>query len=115
MRREQYAKNKDKINDQKRAAYAARMDRQAVVKPGNGKAEKSAAYKDVTLEMYAAATPNSHRVQDLQEYAVGGMTYKVDGHNVQLDYSAHEKEIAEHNYCHINKIIGDQYSCQQTL
>lgn len=45
--------------------------------------------------MYAAATPNSHRVQDLQEYAVGGMTYKVDGHNVQLDYSAHEKEIAE--------------------
>ena len=32
--------------------------------------EKSAAYKDVTLEMYAAATPNSHRVQDLQEYAV---------------------------------------------
>ena len=47
------------------------------------------------LEMYAAATPNSHRVQDLQEYAVGGMTYKVDGHNVQLDYSAHEKEIAE--------------------
>jgi len=23
------------------------------------------------------------------------MTYKVDGHNVQLDYSAHEKEIAE--------------------
>lgn len=95
MRREQYAKNKDKINDQKRAAYAARMDRQAVVKPGNGKAEKSAAYKDVTLEMYAAATPNSHRVQDLQEYAVGGMTYKVDGHNVQLDYSAHEKEIAE--------------------
>ena len=95
MRREQYAKNKDKINGQKRAAYAARMDRQAVVKPGNGKAEKSAAYKDVTLEMYAAATPNSHRVQDLQEYAVGGMTYKVDGHNVQLDYSAHEKEIAE--------------------
>ena len=31
------------------------------------------------------------------------------------DKDIHEKEIAEHNYRHINKIIGDQYSCQQAL
>lgn len=34
-------------------------------------------------------------VQDLQEYTANGVTYKVDGHNVVLDYSSHEKEIAE--------------------
>ena len=31
------------------------------------------------------------------------------------DKNIHEKEIAEHNYRHINKIIGDQYGCQQAL
>ena len=31
------------------------------------------------------------------------------------DKDIHEKEIAEHNYRHINKIIGDQYGCQQAL
>lgn len=34
-------------------------------------------------------------MQDAQEYTKDGVTYKVDGHNVILDYSAHEKEIAE--------------------
>ena len=29
------------------------------------------------------------------------------------DKNIHEKEIAEHNYRHINKIIGDQYSCSE--
>jgi hypothetical protein len=39
--------------------------------------------------------PNSHPVQDLQSLTVDGVTYQVDGHNVELSYSPHEKEIAE--------------------
>lgn len=39
--------------------------------------------------------PNNHVVRDLLSYKVNGVTYTVDGHNVLLDYSHHEKEIAE--------------------
>ena len=53
------------------------------------------AYIDITGEWYPDAEPGSHQVQELNAYTVGGVTYKVDGHNVVLDYSAHEKEIAE--------------------
>ena len=52
-------------------------------------------YADITGNWYPDAEPNSHAVQDLQEVTVNGATYKVDGRNVQLKYSAHEKEIAE--------------------
>lgn len=52
-------------------------------------------YIDVTGKWRETAEPNSHVVQDLQEYTINGVTYKVDGHNVVLDYSSHEKEIAE--------------------
>lgn len=52
-------------------------------------------YTDVTEKWRETATPNSHVVQDLQGYTANGVTYKVDGHNVVLDYSSHEKEIAE--------------------
>lgn len=52
-------------------------------------------YADVTAQWRETATPNSHVVQDAQEYTKNGVTYQVDGHNVVLDYSAHEKEIAE--------------------
>lgn len=55
----------------------------------------AARYADVTEQWRKEATPNSHIVQDLHEYTVNGVTYKVDGHNVVLDYSQHEKEIAE--------------------
>ncbi len=55
----------------------------------------TARYADVTEQWRKEATPNSHIVQDLHEYTVNGVTYKVDGHNVVLDYSPHEKEIAE--------------------
>lgn len=58
-------------------------------------AETKQPYMDVTEKWREEATPNSHIVQDLQEYTVNGVTYKVDGHNVVLDYSPHEKEIAE--------------------
>lgn len=52
-------------------------------------------YVDITGNWYPDAKPNSHTVQDLQEYTVNGVTYKVDGRNVVLDYKPHEKEIAE--------------------
>ena len=50
---------------------------------------------DVTAEYLSTATPNSHVVQDLLAYVVNGTAYIVDGHNVVLNYSSHEKEIAE--------------------
>lgn len=52
-------------------------------------------YTDVTAQWFEEATPNSHVVQDAQEYVKDGVTYKVDGHNVKLEYSTHEREIAE--------------------
>ena len=52
-------------------------------------------YVDITGSWYPEAVPNSHPVRDLQEYVVDGVTYKVDGRNVQLNYKSYEKEIAE--------------------
>lgn len=52
-------------------------------------------YIDVTELWRKDATPNSHAVQGLRSFTINGATYTVDGHNVVLDYSAHEKEIAE--------------------
>lgn len=51
--------------------------------------------ENVTEEYLRAATPSSHVVRDLRTYEVNGITYVVDGRNVVLDYSPHEKEIAE--------------------
>lgn len=50
---------------------------------------------DVTELWRKDATPNSHAVQGIRSFTINGATYTVDGHNVVLDYSAHEKEIAE--------------------
>ena len=58
-------------------------------------AETARRYSDVTAQWMETATPNSHTVQELQAYTANGVTYEVDGHNVVLDYSPHEKEIAE--------------------
>lgn len=52
-------------------------------------------FVDVTKNWYPNAKPDSHSVQDLDEYVVNGVTYRVDGRNVQLQYTPHEKEIAE--------------------
>lgn len=52
-------------------------------------------FTDITGKWYPDAVPNSHSVRDLQTYTVNGVSYEVDGHNVVLDYSAYEKEIAE--------------------
>ena len=58
-------------------------------------AEPPKRYHDITRNWYPDAVPNSHPVQDLQSVTVDGVTYQVDGHNVELSYSPHEKEIAE--------------------
>ena len=57
--------------------------------------ETASRYSDVTAQWMETATPNSHTVQELQAYTANGVTYEVDGHNVVLDYSPHEKEVAE--------------------
>lgn len=56
---------------------------------------KQPKFADITGNWYPDAVPNSHSVQDLKIYTVNGVSYEVDGHNVVLDYSAYEKEIAE--------------------
>lgn len=56
---------------------------------------KKHGYEDITGHWYPDATPGSHIVEDADEVTVKGVTYKVDGRYVQLDYSPHEKEIAE--------------------
>lgn len=58
-------------------------------------AEPPKRYHDITENWYPDAIPNSHTVQDLQSFTVNGVVYRVDGHNVELSYSPHEKEIAE--------------------
>lgn len=52
-------------------------------------------FADVTEEWYSNATPDSHKVIDLQEYAVDGTTYKVDGKHVLMDYKEKERQVAE--------------------
>jgi hypothetical protein len=59
------------------------------------KAENGKNYEDVTEEWLKNATPNSHEVRDIQEYTKDGITYKVDGKHVVLDYSKKERHIAE--------------------
>lgn len=76
----------------KQAAAAVKAAEKVVDEPP---AEPVRKYVDITGKWYPDAKPNSHTVQDLQSYTVGGVTYDVDGHNVVLDYSAHEKAIAE--------------------
>lgn len=63
--------------------------------PNNGSAKTIPKFMDITDRWYPDAVPNSHPVQDLRSYVVNGVTYEVDGHNVVLDYTAYEKEIAE--------------------
>lgn len=52
-------------------------------------------YVDITGKWYPDAVPNSNPVKHLHEVVVDGVVYKVDGRNVQLNYTHHEKEIAE--------------------
>lgn len=51
--------------------------------------------QDITKEYFKNATPNSHKVKDMQRYIHNGIEYKVDGRKVVIDYSSHERSIAE--------------------
>lgn len=55
----------------------------------------SAKYVDVTTEWLNNKTEKIAIVKDLQEYTADGVTYKVDGKHIVLDYSDKEKQIAE--------------------
>lgn len=57
--------------------------------------QKPLGLEDVTKKYLETATPNSHTVQDLHTYVVQGAAYTVDGDYVVLDYTPHEKEVAE--------------------
>lgn len=69
--------------------------RSSAVPSTNTTSEPAPKYTDVTAAWRESATPNSHTVLDATSYTRDGVTYEVDGHNVVLDYSPHEKEIAE--------------------
>lgn len=55
----------------------------------------SGQHKDVTQEWLDSATPNSHEVTDVKVFEQDGMRFAVHGTEVVLDYSVHEKEIAD--------------------
>ncbi|MBQ9165654.1 MAG: hypothetical protein IJX71_01805 [Oscillospiraceae bacterium] len=57
--------------------------------------EASLKYEDITGNWFPDAVPGSHEVKDLMEYTVDGVTYRVDGKHVVLDYSRGEKAVAE--------------------
>ena len=92
---------------QKRETYKEWMDRKEaereekeVVKSPERQTEtpkvEKKNYIDITDSWYSDATPGSHEVKDLMEYtAPDGKKYVVHGTDVVLDYSPHEKEIAE--------------------
>lgn len=52
-------------------------------------------FRDVTKEWLDSATPNSHIVEELNEYTKEGIIYKVDGKHVIMDYTSKEKQIAQ--------------------
>ena len=64
-------------------------------KKQTSKEEQSILHKDVTQEWLDSTTPNSHEIKDMDYFEHNGIKYEVDGKNVVLDYSKHEKEVAE--------------------
>jgi len=55
---------------------------------------KKVKYIDITQEWLSNVTPNSHEIKDCLNYNHNGVTYKVDGKYVVLDYSKKELEVA---------------------
>ncbi len=51
--------------------------------------------KDVTKQWKESANPNSHEIVDAKRVIQDGVTYTENGKNVRLDYSRHEKDVAE--------------------
>ena len=52
-------------------------------------------YEEVTQEWLENATPNSHEIVDVTTFEQDGKIYTVDGADIKLEYSPHEKEVAE--------------------
>lgn len=93
---EQWERTRVTFADDATKAEAPKRRRDAEAVPVTEKlAKKNQNYADVTEQWRETATPNSHKVQDAQEFTKDGVTYKVGGNKVVLDYSAREKEIAE--------------------
>lgn len=57
--------------------------------------KKSKPYTDITSKWKPVDPSQSKIVKDLSEWTYNGETYKVDGKHVVLDYSKHEKEVAD--------------------
>ncbi len=91
LRRDPWRERDDLARPKKTASEGTKPAAPEPVAP----AEPPQRYHDITGNWYPDAVPNSHTVQDLPSVTVNGVTYQVDGHNVKLKYSAHEKEIAE--------------------
>lgn len=87
--------NLKRYDDRLRIAKWSRSEAAKAARAAGSRKAQQSTYADVTQQWRDKATPNSHTVEDAQEVSIGGTTYKVDGHNVVLDYSPHEKEIAE--------------------
>lgn len=64
-------------------------------KKGIIKRKEIQSYSIITTEWLKKATPNSHKVADMDYFEYEGIKYKVDNKTVVLDYSDHEKKIAE--------------------
>lgn len=57
--------------------------------------KKSKPYTDITSEWKPVDPSRSKIVKNLSEWTHNGNTYKADGKHVVLDYSKHEKEVAD--------------------
>lgn len=79
----------------KQANLAMKQERTHIPNYKTKKIKESSFYNDMTQEWSDKATPNSHEVKDRNYFEYEGTKYEVDGKNVVLDYSKHEKEIAE--------------------
>ena len=58
-------------------------------------AQRKNNYIDATEKWAEKQNPGSNRAADLQEFTAGDTTYAVDGKHVLLDYTDHEKRIAD--------------------
>ena len=83
-----------------RQQYAARRDAwgeqayRPVMRGESEKIEQPENLQNVTSQ-WIANTDNPGQVTDLSEYIVGGVKYEVNGKTIILDYSKHERDVAD--------------------
>lgn len=78
-------------------SYSSKVHDSEIHRTRRGKAgiAEKKAFLDITSDVMASATPDSHRVEDMIEYVSNNVTYRLDGKHVVLKYSAKEMRIAE--------------------